>query len=89
LKKVRDAAHKTGALLIFDEITSGWRLCDGGAHKVLGINPDIAVFAKAMSNGFPMAAVIGTKRTMRAAQDTFISSTYWTDRLGPAAAWLR
>jgi len=75
-----------GAVLIVDEITAGWRLCVGGAHLILGINPDIAVFGKAISNGFPMGAIIGKSEIMEAAQDTFISSTYWTDRLGFAAS---
>ena len=84
LKKVRAIADKAGAVLIFDEITIGWRLTIGGAHLKYGVNPDIAVFGKAMSNGYPMAAIIGRTRIMQAAQDSFISSTYWTDRLGPA-----
>jgi glutamate-1-semialdehyde 2,1-aminomutase len=86
LETIRDITFKSKIVLIFDEITSGWRLCAGGAHKVLGIEPDMAVFAKAMSNGFPMAAVIGVKDVMDKAQETFISSTYWTERIGPAAA---
>jgi glutamate-1-semialdehyde 2,1-aminomutase len=86
LKKVQAIANKTGAVLIFDEITVGWKLTYGGAHLLYGVNPDIAVFSKAMSNGFPMAAIIGKRKVMQAAQDTFISSTYWTDRTGPSAA---
>jgi len=86
LVKVRQIADRIGAVLIFDEITIGWRLAYGGAHLKYGVNPDIAVFAKAMSNGFPMAAVIGAKEVMQAAQTTFISSTYWTDGIGSAAA---
>ena len=50
------------------------------------MNPDIAVFAKAISNGYPMAAIIGRGEVMNAAQDTFVSSTYWTERIGPVAA---
>lgn len=72
--------------LIVDEVSSGFRLNTGGAHLVIGLNPDIAVFAKGMSNGYAMAAVIGKKKYMDAAQDTFISSTYWTERIGPVAA---
>ncbi len=86
LQKVRNIADKTGAVLIFDEITVGWKLCYGGAHLLYGVNPDIAVFSKAMSNGFPMAAIIGRRSVMQAAQDSFISSTYWTERIGPVAA---
>ena len=50
------------------------------------VTPDIAVFGKAISNGYPMAAIIGTADVMNAAQDSFISSTYWTERIGPTAA---
>lgn len=86
LKKVRNVATKIGAVLIFDEITIGWRINIGGVHLSYGIIPDITVFGKAMSNGYPMAAIIGRKKVMQAAQKTFISSTYWTERVGPAAA---
>jgi len=83
---VRNVTDEIGAILVVDEISGGWRINAGGAHLVLGIDPDIAVFAKGMSNGFPMAAVIGKNNVMESAQDTFISSTYWTDRVGPTAA---
>ncbi len=86
LRKVRQIADKIGAVLIFDEVTIGWRLLVGGAHLKYRVNPDIAVFAKGMSNGFPMAAIIGTEKVMQAAQDSFISSSYWTERIGPVAA---
>lgn len=72
--------------LIVDEVSSGFRLNCGGAHLILGLKPDIAVFAKGISNGFPMGVVIGKKKYMNAAQDSFISSTYWTERIGPVAA---
>ncbi len=86
LEEVREIATSIKAVLIFDEVSAGWRLITGGAHLVYGVTPDIAVFAKGMSNGYPMAAVIGTADTMQAAQDSFISSTYWTERTGPSAA---
>lgn len=86
LEHVRDQAHRAGALLIFDEITIGFRRALGGAHLQFGVNPDMAIFAKALGNGFPVAAVIGTHEAMGGAHDSFISSTYWTDRLGPVAA---
>src|SRR3989344_3775375 len=73
LKKIRAIANKSGAVLIFDEVSIGWKLNYGGAHLIYGVNPDIAVFSKAMSNGFPMAAIIGKREVMQAAQDTFIS----------------
>lgn len=86
LKKVRTIARKTGAVLIFDEITVGWKLTYGGAHLLYGVNPDVAVFGKATSNGYPMGAIIGRREVMQAAQSTFISSSYWTERIGPVAA---
>ena len=86
LEGVRAIADSLGAVLIFDEITSGFRLNTGGAHLEYGVNPDIAVFAKAISNGYPMAAIIGRSEVMQAAQDTFISSTFWTERIGSVAA---
>lgn len=86
LENVREQAHRIGALLIFDEITIGWRRCLGGAHRVLGAEPDLAVFAKALGNGHPIGAVVGTSEAMRGAQDSFISSTYWTESVGFVAA---
>lgn len=86
LERVRALADETGAVLIFDEITAGWRSNFGGIHLTLGVTPDVAVFAKAMSNGFPMAAIIGRAGVMDAAQQTFVSSTYWTEAIGPTAA---
>ncbi|HUW59703.1 MAG TPA: aminotransferase class III-fold pyridoxal phosphate-dependent enzyme [Candidatus Bathyarchaeia archaeon] len=86
LERVRGRAHAAGAMFIFDEITIGWRRCYGGAHLRLGVEPDMAVFAKALGNGHPIGAVIGTAAAMDAAQKSFISSTYWTESVGPAAA---
>ena len=86
LKIVREKATENNIVLIIDEISSGFRLNVGGAHLLLGIEPDIAVFAKGMSNGYPMSAIIGKREFMDAAQDSFISSTYWTDKIGPTAA---
>lgn len=83
---VRRIANQIGAVLVVDEITVGWKIALGGYHLKLGITPDIAVFAKGMANGYPMAAIIGKKEIMEAAQTTFISSTFWTERIGPAAA---
>ncbi len=86
LETIRTKTRQNHSVLIFDEITSGWRLCVGGAHKTFGVDPDIAVFAKAISNGYPMSAIIGRRAVMDAAQSSFISSTYWTERIGPTAA---
>lgn len=86
LEGVRQRCDQLGAPLIFDEISIGWRLGLGGAHLQYGVNPDIAVFAKALGNGFPIGAIIGNRKTMQAAQSSFISSTFWTEGVGPAAA---
>jgi len=86
LEEVKKLAHDAGAALIFDEITSGWRMNTGGVHMTLGVTPDVAVYAKCISNGYPMAAIIGTRDVMEAAQVSFISSAYWTESVGPAAA---
>ena len=83
---IRDVTKKKNMVFIVDEITAGWRLNVGGAHMVLGFEPDIAVFAKAMANGYPMSAIVGRSAVMESAQESFISSTYWTERIGPAAA---
>ncbi len=86
LEGVRERADSLGAKLIFDEISIGWRLYPGGAHLKFSVQPDIAVFAKSISNGFAMGAVIGNGPTMSSAQSSFISSAYWTEGVGPAAA---
>ena len=86
LEYVRDECHRVGALLIFDEITIGWRIAFGGAHLALGVTPDMATFAKALGNGHPIGAVIGTAAAMDGAHTSFISSTYWTEAVGPTAA---
>jgi glutamate-1-semialdehyde 2,1-aminomutase len=84
---VREMSRRHGALLIIDEISAGFRLTCGGAHLLLFPQPpDMAVFSKALGNGYPIAAVIGTAEAMSSAQDTFISSTNWTERIGPVAA---
>ena len=86
LEGVRELCRRCGAVLVFDEITVGWRLARGGAHLKYGVDPDIAVFAKALGNGHPMGAIIGRSAVMEAAQTSFISSTYWTEGVGPTAA---
>lgn len=83
---LRELTEQQDVPLIIDEVSAGWRMNVGGAHLIHDIHPDMAVFAKGMSNGYPMSAVIGKRRVMEAAQGSFISSTYWTDRAGPVAA---
>ena len=86
LKKVRALATHRGAVLIFDECTSGFRESFGGIHKLYDVEPDIAMFGKAMGNGYAITAIIGRRDVMEAAQSSFISSTFWTERIGPTAA---
>ena len=83
---IQQETDRIGAVLVVDEITAGFRLNLGGAHLKYNIKPDIAVFGKAISNGFPMGIILGKTSVMEAAQDSFISSTYWTDRIGPVTA---
>jgi len=85
LEKVRQLATDRGIVLIFDECTSGFRQTFGGLHKLYGVDPDMAVFGKALGNGYAITAVIGKREVMEAAQTTFISSTFWTERIGPTA----
>lgn len=86
LEKVRKLATDKNIVLIFDECTSGFRQTFGGLHKLFGVEPDMAIFGKALGNGYAITAVIGRRSIMEAAQSTFISSTFWTERIGPSAA---
>ncbi len=85
LQKVRDLATRKNIVLIFDECTSGFRQSFGGLHKIYGVEPDMAMFGKALGNGYAITATIGRREIMEAAQSTFISSTFWTERIGPTA----
>ena len=86
LEGVKKLAHAHGAILIFDEVSCGWRLSVGGVQEYLGITPDMTVLAKAMSNGYPMGAVVGSRAVMEPASRMFVSSSYWSDNIGLAAA---
>lgn len=86
LEKVRKLATDKNIVLIFDECTSGFRQTFGGLHKLFGVEPDMAMFGKALGNGYAVTAVIGRREIMEAAQSTFISSTFWTERIGSVAA---
>jgi glutamate-1-semialdehyde 2,1-aminomutase len=86
LKKVRDLANSKNIILIFDECTSGFRETYGGLHKKYNVYPDIAIFGKSLGNGYAITAVVGKSEIMQGAQKSFISSTFWTERIGPAAA---
>ena len=86
LEKIRDLATREGIVLIFDECTSGFRENFSGIHIKYGVEPDIAMYGKALGNGYAITAVVGRRNVMEAAQKTFISSTFWTERIGPTAA---
>ncbi|MBE6366315.1 MAG: aminotransferase class III-fold pyridoxal phosphate-dependent enzyme [Lentisphaerae bacterium] len=86
LQLLRSSCTKYGALLVCDEITIGWRYCFGGSHLNLALEPDLAIYSKALGNGHPIAAVLGRKEFFDGAASAFLSSTYWTERTGPVAA---
>jgi len=86
MKDAKEFSVKYGIPLIFDEITSGFRCNIGGYHATKGIYPDIAVYGKALGNGYPISCVVGKKEVMESAEKTFISSTFWSERTGYAAA---
>ncbi|HKK25984.1 MAG TPA: aminotransferase class III-fold pyridoxal phosphate-dependent enzyme [Gracilimonas sp.] len=86
LQKVRDLANEHNIVLIFDECTSGFRETYGGIYKKYDVEPDMVMFGKTIGNGYALTAVVGRKQIMEAAQKTFISSTFWTERIGPSAA---
>ena len=86
LKSVKNLANENGLILIFDECTSGFRESFGGIHLKYGINPDLAIFGKALGNGYAITAILGTRIVMEEAQKSFISSTFWTERVGATAA---
>ena len=82
LQKIRKLCDDKNIILIFDEVSSGFRLNTGGLHLKLGVSPDLAIFGKSLGNGFPSAAVIGKRNVMSSAEDTFISSTFYTESVG-------
>ena len=86
LRNVRKLATERNIVLIFDECTSGFRETFGGIYKKYSVEPDMAMFGKTIGNGYALTAVVGKKEIMEAAQKTFISSTFWTERIGPTAA---
>ena len=86
LEAVRELCTRRGIVLIFDECTSGFRETFGGLHLKYGVEPDMAMFGKALGNGYAITATIGCRAVMEAAQSTFISSTFWSERIGPTAA---
>jgi len=86
LKKIRDLCDKKNIVLIFDECTSGYRENLGGIHLKYKVNPDIAIFGKALGSGYAINSIIGKRKIMKKAENTFISSTFWGERVGYTAA---
>ncbi len=86
LEAVKQLCHDSDAILIFDEVSCGWRIAIGGAQEYYGITPDMTVVAKCISNGYPMGAVVGRREFMEPAEDMFISSSYWSDNIGLTAS---
>ena len=86
LESVRTLATKNNIVLIFDECTSGFRETFGGLHKKYSVDPDIMILGKTLGNGYAINAIVGREEIMNAVQTTFISSTFWTERIGPVAA---
>ncbi len=86
LKEIRKICNKHNLILIFDECTTGFRRCNGGMHLLTGVEPDLLMLGKALGNGYAITAVIGKKQVMKKAEESFISSTFWTERIGFVAA---
>ncbi len=86
LEGVRDLTHKYGALLVFDEIVSGWRTGLGGAQSYYGVTPDLSCFGKAMGNGMPISALVGQRKYMKTVEKVFLSSTFGGETLSIAAS---
>ena len=86
LEAVRSLADRYGVLLIFDEVSSGFRIALGGTQEYLGVTPDLSTWAKAISNGYAMGTVVGKRGYMQQVEQMFVSSAYWDDCIGIAAA---
>ncbi len=86
LEGIQALARRHDVVLIFDEVSCGWRYALGGIQEVVGVTPDMTVIAKAMSNGYAMGAVVGSRPVMEPAKQMFISSSYWSDNIGLAAS---
>ena len=86
LEKVKELAHNSGALLIFDETVTGFRVSNGGAQELFGVIPDLATFGKGLANGYPLSAVVGREKYMSVMKDIFFSGTFGGETLSLAAA---
>ena len=86
LQQVRELASREGAVLIFDEVLTGFRWALGGAQEYFGLTPDLACFGKAVANGYPLAAVVGRRDIMELFDEVFFSFTFGGETLSLAAA---
>lgn len=86
LQSVKELAHENGALLIFDEMISGFRVANGGAQECFSVTPDLATFGKALANGYPVSAIAGSAKVMKLMEEIFFSLTYGGETLSLAAA---
>jgi glutamate-1-semialdehyde 2,1-aminomutase len=86
LESVKDLTHKAGAILIFDEVVTGFRFSKGGAQELFKVTPDLSTFGKGIANGFPLSAVVGKKEIMLEMENVFLSGTFGGELLSLAAA---
>ena len=86
MEEIKEIAHENGALLIFDEMISGFRFSMGGAGKYFGVTPDLATFGKGITNEMPLGVLVGKKEYMQHFDKVFLSSTYAPEALTLAAA---
>lgn len=86
LQEVKNLCHKNEALLIFDEIITGFRFSLGGAQELFNVIPDMATFSKVIANGFPLSAIVGKREIMEKFVDVFYSLTFGGETISLAAA---
>jgi glutamate-1-semialdehyde 2,1-aminomutase len=86
LNSVKSLAHKFGAILIFDEVITGFRFAKGGAQQLFGVTPDLTTFGKGIANGFPLSAIVGKKEIMKEMENVFVSGTFGGELLSLSAA---
>jgi len=86
LEKVKKLAHKNNAVLVFDEMITGFRYSIGGAQELFGVTPDLATFGKGMANGYPLSVVVGSNEIMQKMEDIFFSGTFGGETLSLSAA---
>ena len=86
LKNVKQICKKNKSLLIFDETITGFRFSIGGAQKLFNVKPDLSTFGKGIANGYPLSAIVGSKKIMKFMEEIFFSGTFGGETLSLAAA---